>query len=298
MNAVASVPERIVCADGMVLHGHWFVDHDADSRATVIVATGAAAAARFYRGFCEYLATQGFRVLCFDFRTVGASRHGPIHGDRDSGFSTWIEQDYPAVIMQARSHRPDLPLLVVGHSAGGWMSGIHAAVDKVHGILGVAALNGFWRHMARPHRYAHWLAWHVLVPVATRVLGFWPGLIGFNANMPPRFGQEFSRWGRHKDFVFSDPMLDARGNASRFRGAMHLLQISDDPWGTMPAVADYARRFPNASVSDIEVVDPGQCSATSLGHFGFFRREHRDTLWPLAAQRLSAMIDENARTSP
>lgn len=288
--AVNTTPDRIVCPDGVVLSGIWYEPSVAGVSATVVVATGAAAAARFYRGFCEYLAGAGFRVLCFDFRSVGDSRRLPIRRDRESGFSTWIEQDYPAVLHFAKSSRPDLPLLVVGHSAGGWMSGINPGVAQVDGILGVAALSGFWRHMARPHRYAHWLAWHVLVPVATRLLGFWPGLIGFNANMPPRFGQEFARWGRHPDFVFSDAALAASQRASEFRGAMHLLQIADDPWGTPAAVAAYAARFPNARRRSIEVIDPSNVSNVALGHFGFFRRQHGAALWPIAVERLKEML--------
>ncbi len=274
----------IKCADGATLVGHW---HQAPATplATVVVAPGAAAAARFYAPFCEHLAKTGHDAFVFDFRTVGDSQLD-ARGRRDCGFSTWIEQDYPAVIAHAREHARGGPLIVVGHSAGGWMAGVQPAADRIDALIGVAALSGHWRHMARPHRYAHWLAWHALVPASCHLFGTWPGAIGFRRNLGPRFGLEFSRWARRRDFVFSEPGF--RANAGRFRGLMHLFQISDDPWGTKAAVSDFGARFPNAGGCVVETIHGGVGSNESVGHFGVFRKSSELTLWPRLTQAITA----------
>ncbi len=290
MNTIEFFQSTLICSDGQTIVANWFKPKQKNPLATIVVAPGAAAEARFYRGFCEYLANQNYRVVSFDFRSVGESKIVSGHNINECGFSTWIEHDYPTVIKYAKQSAPNIPLFIVGHSAGGWMSGINSASAYVDGILGVAALSAYWRHMARPHRYAHWLAWHVLVPIATKVFGFWPGRIGFRANMAKKFGTEFSRWARHPDFVFSDKKLQVRENSLNFRGSMHLLQIADDPWGTPSAVAGYAKQFPNASIRTIESIHPTAFQLSSIGHFGFFRTQNRDVLWPIAAARLSAML--------
>ncbi|MEO8011313.1 MAG: alpha/beta fold hydrolase [Dokdonella sp.] len=254
---------------------------DGDVSATVIVAPGAAAEARFYLPFCEYLCSTGVDVLIFDFRSIGestseeASRSCP-------GFSTWIEQDYPAVIAHARRCGRGKSLIVIGHSAGGWMAAAQSATDQIDVLIGVAALNGHWRHMAVPQRYAHWLAWHAVVPLACRTLGVWPGMIGFRKNLAPRFGLEFSRWARHRDFVFSEPCYAE--NATRFRGRMHLFQVADDPWGTEAAVHDFAARMPNARSRFVERLSRDPADPQSVGHFGAFRKSSADTLWPKIAR--------------
>ena len=274
----------IVCADGKRLTGQW---HRAPGAplATVIVAPGAAAEARFYVPFCEHLAEAGHDAFVFDFRTVGESSLDK-HGRRECGFSTWIEQDYPAVIAHVRAHARGGPLIVIGHSAGGWMAGVQPAAGGIDALIGVAALSGHWRHMARPHRYAHWLAWHALVPASCRLFGVWPGVIGFRRNMGPRFGLEFSRWARRRDFVFSEPRF--RANAGKFRGHMHLFQISDDPWGTRAAVSDFSARFPNASGCVVETMSNGVESREPIGHFGVFRKSRAQTLWPRLTQAIAA----------
>ena len=278
------IPMSIMCEDGTRLAGHW---HRAVATplATVVVAPGAAAEARFYVPFCEHLAEAGHDALVFDFRTIGDSRLG-ARSRRDCGFSTWIEQDYPAVIAHAREHARGGPLVVIGHSAGGWMAGVQPAADCIDALIGVAALSGHWRHMARPHRYAHWLAWHALVPASCHVLRTWPGMIGFRRNMGPRFGLEFSRWARRRDFVFSEPRF--RANAGKFRGLMHLFQISDDPWGTSAAVSDFGARFPNASRCVVETIRSGVESNVPIGHFGVFRKSSASTLWPRLTKAITA----------
>ena len=252
--------------------------------ATVIVAPGAAAEARFYLPFCEYLCSTGVDVLTFDFRSIGESTS---EGARLShpGFSTWIEQDYPAVIAHARRCGRGESLIVVGHSAGGWMAAAQSATDQIDVLVGVAALNGHWRHMAIPQRYAHWLAWHAVVPLACRILGTWPGVIGFRKSLAPRFGLEFSRWARHRDFVFSEPRFVE--NAARFRGRLHLFQVTDDPWGTEPAVRDFAARMPNARSRFVERLSHDPVDCQSVGHFGAFRKSNADTLWPKIASAVT-----------
>ena len=283
MNRQAS----ITCGDGTRITGQW---HRARTtpKATVVVAPGAAAEARFYVPFCEHLAETGHDALVFDFRTVGESGTDRRRR-RECGFSTWIEQDYPAVIAHAHEHARHGPMIVIGHSAGGWMAGVQPAADRIDALIGVAALSGHWRHMARPHRYAHWLAWHALVPASCRLLGTWPGFIGFRRNMGPRFGLEFSRWARRRDFVFSEPAFDA--NAWRFRGHLHLFQISDDPWGTQAAVADFGARFPNASGCVVETIRNDAENPEPIGHFGVFRKSRAQTLWPRLVDAIAACRD-------
>ncbi|HOX70112.1 MAG: alpha/beta fold hydrolase [Dokdonella sp.] len=268
----------ITCADGVPIKARWMRSAGL-AAATVVVAPGAAAEARFYVPFCEYLAATGLDVLLFDFRGIGESV--VRSGCGNAGFLDWIEQDYPAVISHARAHGRSPSLVVVGHSAGGWMAAAQACARNVDALIGVAALSGHWRHMARPHRYAHWLAWHALVPVACRTIGFWPGRIGFRKNLPPAFGLQFSRWARERRFVFSESEF-AR-NALQFEGRLHLFQIADDPWGTKSAVEALERQLINARSSVIETVPRDRETNHSIGHFGAFRKSNAARVWPLIA---------------
>ncbi|GMO93010.1 hypothetical protein TM239_01340 [Bradyrhizobium sp. TM239] len=63
--------------------------------------------------------------------------------------------------------------------------------------------------------------------------------------------------------------------------ATHLrqaLRFSDDTWATRSAVKLLAGGF-TAIKPKVLTVKPSDVGAKAIGHFGFFRPKHRDTLW-------------------
>lgn len=282
-------PLRLALPGGDALIAHLYRAVPERRRArSVVVAPATAAPQTYYAPFCRYLAEQGFDVIGFDFRGVAQSRLRPIRDYADVGFSDWAMQDYPAVIAHLHGLFPDQPLYIVGHSVGGWMPGVTPASADIDGILGVAALSAYWPLMARPHRYGHWLAWHVLVPASTALFGRWPGWAGLKHDLPAKLGREFSVWAKDPEFVFGARQFDARGNARAFRGHMHLLQIADDPWGTPAAVRALLEHYPNARSRMMETLRPADFGTGAIGHLGFFHSRHRETLWPHALACLDA----------
>lgn len=282
---------QIECEDKEMLHATWFSATEKSAIATIIVGSAAAVTQKYYFGFCEFLAAHGFDVVSFDFRAIGQSKRRAVTKDSAVGFSTWIDQDYPAVIAYVKARTPNQKLLIVGHSAGGWMPGVSRSADQIDGILGVGALSGYWRKMARPQRYLHVVAWYLIIPIAIKIFGYWPGWAGLKLDLPKQLGIEFARWAKHPDFVFSEPGLQATLRVKKFTGVMHLFQFSDDPWGTHAAVADMARHYSQARSALIETITPQQSIHVAIGHFGFFRNQHRATLWPLALKRLHTMLE-------
>lgn len=255
---------------------------------SVIVGPATAVAQTYYIKFCAYLAEQGFDVLSFDFRGIGQSVNRSIRDYGNVGFSDWAESDYPAVIEFMHAQFPGQPLYIVGHSVGGWMPGATRASHRIDGILGVAALSAYWPLMARPYRYGHWLTWHVVVPLTTSLFGYWPGWAGLKMDVSRKLAREFSQWAKSPGFVFDAPQFDARGNAVKFTGHLHLLQLEDDPWGTPEAVSALQEHYPNAKTNVMETVHPRDFGGRPIGHLNFFRSVHKDTLWPHAVARLEA----------
>jgi predicted alpha/beta hydrolase len=280
---------KIAVTGGDDVIAHAFPAAPESKRArSVIVGPATAVAQTYYFKFCQYLADHGFDVLTFDYRGVGQSRIGAIGNYAGIGFSDWATQDYPAVIEHMHTLHPGQPLYIVGHSVGGWMPGATPASSRINGILGVAALSAYWPLMARPHRYGHWLTWNTLVPLTTRILGYWPGWAGLKIDLSAKLGREFAQWAQLPGFLFDAPQFDARGNAARFTGQLHLLQIADDPWGTPAAVSALQPHYPNAKSNVMETLKPADYGVKQVGHLNFFRSAHTETLWPMALARLQA----------
>jgi predicted alpha/beta hydrolase len=68
---------------------------------------------------------------------------------------------------------------------------------------------------------------------------------------------------------------------------MRALRFSDDPSATRPAVELLCSGYASAK-PEILTIAPAEVGAAKVGHFSFFRPEHRDTLWRGAAQWIEA----------
>ncbi len=88
-------------------------------------------------------------------------------------------------------------------------------------------------------------------------------------------------------YLFDDPKLPGLVEFREIPGAMRALCLSDDPWATRPAVELLCSGF-TAIKPDILTVTPADVGAAKIGHLGFFRPEHRDTLWRGAAEWIQA----------
>jgi predicted alpha/beta hydrolase len=76
-------------------------------------------------------------------------------------------------------------------------------------------------------------------------------------------------------------------NFANYKGPMRALCMADDPWATRPAVELLCSGF-TSTTPEILTIAPADADARKIGHFGFFRSEHRDTLWRSAAEWLQA----------
>jgi predicted alpha/beta hydrolase len=281
---------RISVVENDSLVATHFVPPAAARNISVIVGSAAGAPQTYYQSFCEYLSAQGFDVWSFDFRGIGQSQTRPLKSYRDIGFFAWANHDYPAVIEHVKSQSPNQPLCIIGHSVGGWMPAFTRASHHLHGILGVAAMSGHWRLMAAPERYLHLLAWYALVPLSTRLFGYWPKAVGLGRDVSAGLARDFAYCAKRKNFIFDAPQIGAADNVRAFKGVAHLLQMSDDPWGTPAAVGALAQQFTMAKSVKVERIDGHALGVGPIGHLNFFRREHRETLWPHALQRLNELI--------
>ena len=118
-------------------------------------------------------------------------------------------------------------------------------------------------------------------------MGYAPGWSGLGEDLPKGVFEQWVGWVMSERYLFTDPRLPGLTNFANYRGAMRALCLSDDPWATRPAVELLCSGF-TAIEPEILTITPADVGATKIGHFGFFRAEHRDTLWRGAAEWIEA----------
>ena len=151
--------------------------------------------ARHYLPLAEALAARGIAVVVHEWRGIGSSNR------RASRRCTWgyrdiLEDDLPAARAVLRSHWPQAMWHVGGHSLGGQIAMLQAALspEAYVGIVLVASGAPYWRQFRR--------AWLVggacmLAPCVASLCGYLPGRrIRFGGNEARGLVADWARTGR------------------------------------------------------------------------------------------------------
>jgi predicted alpha/beta hydrolase len=280
--------------DGYKLAATLFLPRGA-KRHAVLINSATATPRKIYRRFAGYLAHRGCAVLTYDYRGIGDSRQKAVEGYNQpkslDGFkasmSDWAALDVTAAVNWMRERYHHFPLGYVGHSFGGQVLGLLTNNREVSRALLVAAQAGYWRLMASPERYRVYAMLNFVGIPLTRLLGYAPGWSGIGEDLPKAAFLQWARWVMSPHYLFDDKNLAGLANFSQYQGALRALCISDDPWATRPAVEMLCSGFTSIK-PDIVDIAPNDVGTAKIGHFGFFRPEHRDTLWRGAADWIQA----------
>jgi predicted alpha/beta hydrolase len=285
----------VPAVDGYKLGATLFLPRGTKSHA-VLINSATAVPRKIYRGFAGYLARRGCAVLTYDYRGIGDSRQKAVEGYNQprslvgfkASMSDWAALDVTSAVDWMRERYHQLPLGYVGHSFGGQALGLLANNKEVSRALLVAAQAGYWKLMASPERYRVYARLNFVGLPLARLFGYMPGWTGLGEDLPKGVFEQWVHWVMSERYLFTDPKLPGLSNFVKYRGALRSLCISDDPWATRPAVEMLCSGF-SSITPDILTVTPADVGAAKIGHFGFFRPEHRDTLWRGAAEWLQAV---------
>lgn len=265
-------------ADGRLLRGHLFRPQDGGTGAVVGIGPAAAVPSRFYRHFAQSVAERGHPVLTFDVRDIGINRVGhPRHSQvrmRD-----WALKDVAGAIAYLDERFKGRPIHWVGHSMGGFASGLAGNGRRIARQLCVATLNGYWGRVGGLERWRVLALMGSFAPLVLATRGYMPGVLMGGEDMPPEAFREWRRWCLHPDFVFGDATLPERSNIQAFRAPVRFLQFSDDAWGTPASVGAIADKFVSSCDAHVLQITPRDAGGRHIGHFGFFRPEFKDALW-------------------
>ncbi len=280
---------EVPALDGVPLGARVYEPDAADggaeaARAVVVIASATSVPQRYYTRFAGFLARAGFRVVTFDYRGIAASRRrGSLRRERAT-MQDWGRQDLGGVLAWAERTWPGLERLLVGHSFGGQALGLTPHTAKLSGAMLVGAQLGYWRRWPASEQLKLGLTVHALIPGFATALGYVPGWTGLGEDLPGGVASEWARWCRHPEYLIGY-VPEARDHFASLRGPVLAWGFTDDWYAPIPAVDALLEQLRGADVRR-EIVAPHQVGAKAVGHFGFFRPEHRETLWREAADWL------------
>ena len=281
--AVTARPFSFAADDGYTLTATEFSGpRPVATAALTLIAPAVAVPARYYARFARCLALRGGPVVTFDYRGIGASAPASLRGF-PARMRDWCCLDVSGAIGWAQQAHPQRPLNWLGHSMGGFATGLAHNNGAIARQLNIATPSGYWRRMRSPERYRVRILMGSMAPPLVRLLGYFPGFLMGGENMPGPAFIEWTRWCMTREFIFGDPTLSEVRHFATLKAPVRFAQIEDDPWGTPAAVGHMASHFTANSERSIWRVTLAEAKAKRIGHLGFFRPAFRATLWPPAA---------------
>ncbi|MBC5764701.1 alpha/beta hydrolase family protein [Ramlibacter albus] len=275
----------LTSADGVQLAARVY-EPAADVQGNVVIGGAMGVRQDYYAPFAQWLATQGWRVTTFDYRGSGESmpQQGLRHYKAD--LFDWT-RDYEAAIDHASAQGGKVYLL--GHSLGAQLPGFLANQHKVSGLLSVAAGSGYWRENAPQLKRIVPYFWFVLVPLAVKLCGYFPGRkLRKVGDLPAGVVMQWRKWCLNPRYSVGAEGESARQAYARAKFPVMALSITDDELMTLRGTHSLVDLYENAP-RHVERIAPGELQVRRIGHFGPFRSEHVDKMWPRMAKWLHSM---------
>ncbi|MFB2771440.1 alpha/beta fold hydrolase [Pelatocladus sp. BLCC-F211] len=277
----------IVAADGRKLSARWWAGINA-SKYSVVFIPALAAPQGYLRWFAAYLAAQGWGVLTFDYRGIGASKDAQF--DFTVTLDDWVNLDITASVAEVRRRTGTQFLGVIAHSVGGQLLGQSPVREYIDGALLISAQRGvpkLFQGMARMRtHYAY-----MVFPLLIRIFGYLPVTkYTLPQACPNQVLLQWIRWGRIG--VFTD--VNGENVEPRFadyKSPLITITISDDDYAPGAAVEALARLYVKATVRH-EIISPQNYGLEKMGHFGFFHRRAPQKLWSQVEGWLKQLVLE------
>ncbi len=255
------------------------------ARASIVIGGAMGVRQSFYEPFAQWLAQQGLRVWTFDYRGSGDSRNGASLRGFEADLFDWA-RDYEAVIDAAKAALPEQPLYLLGHSLGAQLPGFLQRPGQVDGLVSIAAGSGYWRENAPKLKRSILYFWFVLVPLATRLCGYFPGRrLKKVGDLPRGVILQWRRWCLHPRYSVGAEGDLARQSYGRVRFPVLALSITDDELMTLAGTESLLSFYAGAPRA-MERIAPADVQARRIGHFGFFREQFSQSLWPSTVDKL------------
>lgn len=278
----------ITCTDGYTLSARFYAANSTkQNKLPILVCPATGITTSFYHHFNLWLQSQGYDVLCFDFRGIGASLHGPLKQSKAS-IVQWGQLDIPAAIdaLLARTYAEKVILL--GHSAGGQLLGIMPNYDKVAKVVAVAGSTGHVRGLKGRSRILGPVMFDIIFPIARPFLGYGPTqAIGMGENLPKDVAREWAQFCSKPGYAINaigkqiDPSLDYH---RKIECPITAIWATDDEIASEANVKDLLRLYPNALTSML-ALDPKEYDHKAIGHMLMFKRSHQN-LWQIIENQL------------
>ena len=245
---------KIPAKDGFLLAATLHTKQQPTTKGIIIINEGTAIPQKLYLPYANFLAEQGYDVVTYDYRGIGDSKPKSLK-NFEASIIDWAKLDITGVINWVNHHYPKHPKYIIAHSMGGQILGLVENIRHISKIVTIASSYGNWHNFTRKFKYQAIIMWGFLIPVFTRIYGYFPAnKLGLGADWPKGVAQNWFDW-----CIGNKPLTKLLNEAgiihhfSDFHIPMKSFLLADDIMATPKVIPLFKQDFASTNLN-IEII--------------------------------------------
>lgn len=282
---------NIPCTDGVQLAAVLCAPQQV--KAAVMLSGGTGFKKEFYLPIAHYLAEHGLATLVYDYRGTGESRAADMR-HCDFSFLDYGQKDMPAALDFLDARYPELPKLILGHSAGGQQVGFMHNAHKVQGLVAVATSVGYLPYMPWGYRLKSYYFFYLFTPISILLKGYVASKrFKIMEDLPRKVVAQWRAWCNKANYFF-DPKFYGKsvpkGVFAQMPFPIHVFWATDDPISNARSVPAFWRHLKSEAGLSFQLLRPEDWNAKKIDHYGMFRAQFKDSIWREILGALQRML--------
>lgn len=275
---------RIPTLDGVVIAAQLYQKVEHPSR-VVIINSATAVLQGIYTKFADSLSKESVAVITYDYRGIGKSKYRSLK-EETAPMSEWALKDAQAVFDYALQNYPQSAISMLGHSFGGQCIGLLNGVEKIDRILLVGAQVGYWRNFPMKSWPYLLSVWYILFPLLIKIKGYFPAKsLNMGEDLPRNVAWQWRKWCLTPNYLFNEVGSSLPDNFAKVHARGVVFFISDDTLAPEKSIRKLIPQYKNIHFTEYRLT-PEQFGVPFIGHFGVFKSQFSNSIWPLMKKAL------------
>lgn len=281
----------ILTPDGVELHATLLIPEQA--KAVIQFNCGTATKKEFYHAFLHYFAEHGYICCLWNYR--GTAENDNLKKSR----FTYIEYgliDIPKVKNYLRSRFAELPFVFIGHSTGGQQIGFIKDFSDVKGIINIAVSTGYFGYMPWAYKMKAYFFFYLFSPISNLLYGYVKAKpLGIMENLPTPVVNQWRDWCQVQDYYFDkkyELSVASLGSFKQFTCPIEVFNSIDDSISSPENTKNYWKHIASTKAINIHSLVPSDFDVKSIDHFGYFKRNMKESLWSTIRKKVDLWIGQ------
>lgn len=280
-----------LCDDGVLLKGILLIP--SNPKAIVQFNCGTGTKKEVYLSFLTYLSENDYLCCLWDYRGSGDSSAQNL-GKCDYTFSDYGVKDMPTIKRFLVERFPNLPLILVAHSAGGQQIGFMNDLNNIKGVVNFAVSSGYYPNMPFKYRMKAYFYFYIFAPISAWFTGYVKAKkFGLMEDLPKKVVFEWRDWLEKENYFFDKKFYGKTVPTGHFKNypfPLHTYWAVDDTISNEKNTQAFWGNIKSEKGITFSKLVPQEFGLKSIDHFGFFKRVMKNKLWNDVVNRLDNLI--------